>query len=430
MRNLRWLVLATAVAHAGALAPAVAQTLPPPTNLRIGSGALPPGVTLREPDGGANYFGRFTGSLPTSPSFFPLAVWFESVTSQADIDKDKGAGLNTYVVLTGNSNASLVASNGMHYFAHAGEWVQQLPFTRSGWELDDEVDMRFSASQGFARLSSILSTLPADNKPRYANYGKGVLSWLSDANAAQYINQYPDVTSADLYFWTDPHVCGETEGGWLYVNIGLFTDQNVRALTNAECRNAWNYGYVIDRLRQLDGMTGGTAPAQRKPMWAFVEVGNPWTEVVPPITPVQLRSAVWHSIIAGARGVIYFNHTFGGPCQTQHALRDSCYASIRAAVLSVNQQITQLAPVLNASFADGYVTASSGVRTMAKRGPDGAWYVFAGARQHASQTATFNVAAGSSVEVMFEGRTRPISSGQFTDTFADGQAVHVYRITN
>jgi hypothetical protein len=71
-------------------------------------------VTYRAPDGGADYFARFSGgTFPSSPSFFPLAVWFESVISQADIDLDKGAGLNTYVVLTGNSNTALVASNDM-----------------------------------------------------------------------------------------------------------------------------------------------------------------------------------------------------------------------------------------------------------------------------------------------------------------------------
>jgi hypothetical protein len=317
----------------------------------------------------------------------------------------------------------------MYFIAHAGDWVSQLPFARAGWELDDEVDMIYGAPSGFTHLSTILSSLPADNKPRYANYGKGVMAWLSDADASQFVDQYPDVTSADFYFWTDPDICVESQGGWFYLHLGLFTEQTLRALTTSECRNAWNYGYVIDRLRQLDAMAGGTAPTQRKSMWAFVEVGNPWTVSVPYITPAQLQAAIWHSIIAEARGIIYFNHSFAGACITQHALRESCYAAIRATVQTTNQQITQLAPVLNSSFADGYVTVSSGVRVMAKLGPDGAWYVFAGSRQPGSQTATFTIAAGSTVEVLYEGRTLPVTSGQFTDSFADGNAIHIYRIT-
>ena len=67
---------------------------------------------------------------------------------------------------------------------------------------------------------------------------------------------------------------------------------------------------------------------------------------------------------------------------------------------------------------------------MAKRGPDGAGrYVFAGSAQPGAQTATFNVAAGSTVEVMFEGRSLSASGGRFSDSFADGNAVHIYRIT-
>ena len=101
---------------------------------------------------------------------------------------------------------------------------------------------------------------------------------------------------------------------------------------------------------------------------------------------------------------------------------------MRAAVTSIDAQIRTLAPVLNAPFADGYVSPSAGVRAMAKRGPDGAWYVFAASTAGAT-TANFTVAAGSTVEVMFEGRSLPVTSGQFSDTFADGNTVHIYRIT-
>ena len=65
-------------------------------------------------------------------------------------------------------------------------------------------------------------------------------------------------------------------------------------------------------------------------MLAFVELGHPFTEEDwPSITPAQARAAVWSSIIHGAQGIIYFNHSFGGPCQTQHILRDPCYAGMR-----------------------------------------------------------------------------------------------------
>ena len=42
---------------------------------------------------------------------------------------------------------------------------------------------------------------------------------------------------------------------------------------------------------------------------------------------------------------------------------------------------------------------------------------------------TFNVAAGSKVEVLYENRTLAVTDGRFVDTFADGNAVHIYRVT-
>ena len=68
---------------------------------------------------------------------------------------------------------------------------------------------------------------------------------------------------------------------------------------------------------------------------------------------------------------------------------------------------------------------------MAKLGPDGAWYVFAGADTTGTPggDVTFSVAAGSAVDVLFENRSLTVRDGQFVDAFADGNAVHIYRVT-
>src|SRR6185295_17654588 len=97
------------------------------------------------------------------------------------------------------------------------------------------------------------------------------------------------------------------------------------------------------------------------------------------IQPAEIQAAVRHSIIAGARGIIYFNHSFGGPNQSQHCLREAVYAGVRAAVKSTNQLVMHLAPVLNAPFADGFVSAGPSARTMAKF-HDNKYYVFAGSK--------------------------------------------------
>jgi hypothetical protein len=385
-------------------APAPTTPAPPPTTPPVTT--LPTGVTLRDPDGG-----------PVSqPSRFPVGVWFESVTSQTDVDRDKAAGLNTYVGLTTNSDLARIRSNGLQSMLQQSEWLSRNPTTFDSWILADEIDMTEGPS-GVNSLARIAAALPQDGKRRYNNYGKGIGYWQTDAEAARFFNSgFQDTASADLYWFTDPNICSQWEGAKL-------VNGATRALTTAECRKASNYGLTVDRMRYLDGLDG-----KRQRMWNFVEVGHPFSEEwAPSITPAQVSAAVWQSVIAGAQGIVYFNHSFAGACPTQHALREPCYAAVRAEVSKTNALLQQLAPVLNGPFADGYVSASSGVRAMAKR-HDGAFYVFAGSTQPTGQTATLTVKSGTTATVVGEGRSVPIVDGKIVDTFADGNAVHIYSI--
>jgi hypothetical protein len=373
--------------------------------------------TLAPVDGGPGYYSRFSNALPGVSSFFPIAVWFESVTSQGDVDQDKDAGLNTYVVLTADSNLSLLRANGMKAFLQQNEWGSSTaPGSESaGWELSDEIDMQMSPEAGFAELRRIRNALPTDGRARWNNYGKGVMFWLTDADAARYVNEFQDIVSTDVYWFADNNVCGQNEGGALF-------NGSTRPLTDAECHRASNYGAQVSRVRGL------VSPAGSKPVWAFVELGHPFSED-PSITPVQVRAAVWHSLIAGARGITYFNHSFGGPCITQHILRDSCYAGVRAMVKSVNGQIRSLAPVLNAPFLSSGFTKSTTTKAMAKW-QGGHFYVFAGSAENGSSTGSFSIpcVGNATATVLGESRSIPVNGGSFSDSFADGNAVHIYRI--
>jgi hypothetical protein len=294
----------------------------------------------------------------------------------------------------------------------------------AGWELYDEIDMQEGPGAGYTTLNNILSTLPNDGRLRYNNYGKGVLFWETDSEAQQFVNNFQQATSSDAYWFTDPYFAGDGSESWPWVNGGEQTT------SMAKIRRAANYGYQIDRMRALDSMDGN-----RKPIWAFVEVGWPFSETAAQgaraILPAECRAAVWHSIIAGARGIIYFNHSFGGPNTTHHALRDPAYAAVRAAVKSTNQLVTQLAPVLNAPFADGFVSAGPSVRTMAKFHHN-KYYVFAGSKENRASkpTLSLSVVDNGTATVIGENRTIPISNGRFSDSFADGNAIHIYRIDN
>jgi hypothetical protein len=400
---------------------------PLPTGGQAGSGAaaggLPGRVTLREPDG------TYPNGLPNDPAFFPLGVWLETVIDPAQVRQDRSFGLNLYVGLAHDDVADLdaIEAGGMHLLVQTDEWAGDPRAGHpavDGWVVYDEADLMYRAgSDDWSEEPGWNTCVPAqddggrcgytvmryynDRVPpgalRYANYGLDVLYFESDAEAEVFINgDLQDVVSADDYAFTRPDVAP--------------TDR----------RGAF-YGRTVQRIRTLDGTDG-----VRQPVWSFVEVGHPFEDdAAPTITAAEARSAVWHSIIAGARGIVFFNHSFGGTCRTFSVLRAGCDPEMTPAVSELNAQITELAPVLNAPFADGYVGVDGPVEAMAKLGPDGAWYVFAGATTlgAAGGDASFSIAAGSEVEVLYEDRQLALHDGRFVDTFSDGNAVHVYRVT-
>jgi hypothetical protein len=415
-------------------------------------------MSLTPVDGGSNYYAKFSNGLPAGKSFFPIGVWFESVTSQREIELDKDAGLNTYLVLTANSDLELVRSNGMH--AIVGSDLGTHPSVK-GWFLADEVDMTHGPSAGYGEMQRVAQQTPYDGRMRYSGYGKGVLFWETDAEAARFVNDYQDVVQADAYFFTDNDVCDPSQAGG---------EPGINMANN--CHVAANYGWIIDRLESL------AYPSGSKPVWAVVEVGHPASEADwPSITPPETRAAVWQSIIAGARGIIYFNHSFGGPNPTQHALREPAYAAERAVVKATNTQITRLAPVLNSPTVASGWSQGPGTTAMVKwaggkaakekgckskkgkrkrckkskgkaksakakkrckskkgkkkkcRGASGNLYVFAGsAGSPVEGRFSLPCVGDGKAEVVGEGRAVPIRDGRFSDHFADGNAIHIYRI--
>lgn len=388
-------------------------------------------------EGGPAYYAKFpvmAESEWTKDSFFPIGVWYESVITQDDVDKDKEAGINTYVELTETSDMALIRNNGM--FA-----IPSKPLTGFGketvaWLITDEADMWAGPGDdgwtgnfpgegelcipddphkercGYTVMKKIKDKLPqGDGRPHYANYGKGVMMWQSDKDAARFVNSYTDIVSLDVYWYTSTYAC-EDAHNWLKI-------------PNKQCRLSANYGAAIDRERKLDAMDG-----KRQPIYAFVEVGWPAPEDTHNIQPDQVKGAVMNSLIHEARGIIYFNHSFGGPCQTQHALRDECGAKSRPAVIEVDRQIKQLAPVLNTQSLD--YDFGPGLDTMIKK-RDGAYYLFAMIKRGTDVGQhSFKLPAdlsASKIEVLFENREVPVSGGGFTDTFEAEYSYHIYKIT-
>lgn len=393
--------------------------------------ALPAGVSLQEVDGGKDFYGRFPVTLPGGQDFFPVGVWFESVLQTSDVKLDRAAGINTYVQLTENSDLSLIQANGLHAIPSSPS-----PFA-SGYLVSDEVDMwagggsnKWTGKEqgegvickpadsgcGFTVQEALTAKLPK-NALRYANYGKGVTFQLKNPQAAQFVNTYQDVVSADNYWFTDPYICSLVEGG------AVFADG--RDLSDDECRIAAHYGWTVDRVRSL------VEPARSKPVWAFVELGHPFSEPDSlSITAPQIRAAVWNSIIHGARGVVYFNHSFGGDCISQHILREDCGQQVRPTVTAVNRQIATLAPVLNSPSVNGLVTTDSSGVDLSIKVFRGNFYLLASANRGGIQNIKFTFACGNATtaSVLDEERSVKVSENVFTDTFQDSNAVHIYRL--
>ena len=99
-------------------------------------------------------------------------------------------------------------------------------------------------------------------------------------------------------------------------------------------------------------------------------------------------------------------------------------------VTSVDAQIKSIAPALNGPRLTSGFSASSNVRAVAKW--DGQnFYVIAGSAENGGPfQSTFSIpcVGNATATVLGENRTIPVSAGSFSDSFADGNAVHIYRI--
>ncbi|HEX7665876.1 MAG TPA: hypothetical protein VF407_15220, partial [Polyangiaceae bacterium] len=260
-------------------------------------------------------------------------------------------------------------------------------------------------------------------------------------------------------------------GGHLYDTKG--------DLTVDQIRRGFLYGDYVDAQRaELGTNADGSGTT---PIWGLVETGGAYTEdttAASYIQPAELNQAVWMSILHGARGIIYFDHSFAGPAQSDNNVFDTYYktasnfpntgnyanpsnVSMHAQVKATDALVAQLAPVIASPFALGYLTvtpkpvtcavpcASDGASVFSTTGIDTAtkWYtgggaltngayVFASPRASEKATnidATFTVADASATKAVLVGESaREITidpaTHTFKDTFATGLTVHIYRI--
>jgi hypothetical protein len=323
------------------------------------------------------------------PTFFPIAVWLQDPVNAA---KYKDIGINVYVGLWRGPTEKQLAELKKH-------------------------DMRVICSQlgkgkGYgpphlpAKIIADYHKLKkADpTRPVFLNLGQGVAwdNYIGRGVRRNHPEDYPeyikgcDIVSFDIYPAVHEHK--DIAGKLWYVADG------------------------VSRLRQWSG--------ERKPVWNCIEcthISNPNAKA----TPTQVKAEVWMSLVRGSRGLIYFVHQFRPQFIEAGLLAD---ADMVAAIKKINQQIHELAPVLNGPALEKAVQIESSVaavpvEAMVKR-HQGATYVFAVAMRDGQTTATFRVAGVTGMataHVLGENRDIAVSDGAFQDTFRPWE-VHLYRI--
>ncbi|NSW56939.1 MAG: hypothetical protein HPY44_13090 [Armatimonadetes bacterium] len=362
-------------------------------------------------------YAQWENGPPADPSYFPIAVWLQGPQNAA---RYKAAGINLYVALwkgpTEKQLADLEAA-GMQVICEQNEvGMAHLDSpTIVGWMHGDEPDNAQPVIDPATGKRTWGPCVPPERivedyrriaaadptRPVLLNLGQGVANdqWHGRGSGAK-LSDYEtyvkggDIISFDIY----PVASGGENGA----------------------DRLWLVPKGVDRLVTW---TGG-----QKIIWNCIECTN--ISGQGKASPDQVKAEVWMALIHGSTGLIYFVHQFQ-PTFCEWALLED--PEMLAAVTAINQQIRELAPVLNSPTVTDVVSVESAtpdvpVDAMVKQ-HEGATYVFAVGMRNAATTARFRVGdTGKVAQVIGESRTIEVVDGAFEDSFAP-YAVHLYRLT-
>ncbi len=363
-----------------------------------------------------NPYEKWAKGPPSDPGFFPLAVWLQA---PANAQRYRKAGFNTYVGLwRGPTEEQLatVEKAGLRLICHQNEvgLRHRDDSTIIGWMHGDEPDNAQSLGQGngygppipperiIADYQRIRIADPS--RPVLLNLGQGVAfdNYIGRGVRRNHSEDYQkylkgcDIASFDIY--PVNHDKSEVSGKLWFVAQGV---ERLVKWSGGE-QIVWNC-LECTRIGDVD----------RKP------------------SPHQVRCEAWMSLIHGSRGLIYFVHQFK-PAFREAALLDD--SEMLAAVTALNQQIAELAPVLNSPT----IRDVAGVRSensdvpiaMMLKKQKGATYLFAVGMRDGITTATFTlggIKGEKKIEVLGENRTMVANNSSFSDHFSPWD-VHLYRI--
>ena len=367
-------------------------------------------------------YAGWSRGIPTSPSFFPIAVWLQGPWHAAEMQK---LGINVFV---GNnagtdpiaaSDLATLADGGM--YAIVGQDSVGLANVDSGtivgWWMDpDEPDNAQPASSGGygppVQPSTLVTrsntyTATDSTRPIYLGLGQGVAYDNYEGRGSTPPPESQYVPASDI------------------IDFDIYPYNNCGGDTNAKvtCGEFWLNAFGVDRLH--------TWSNRGQAVWTDIETTVIGAGTTTGPTPQQTKSEVWLSIIHGANGIAYFVDTWQPSFREDGIFADSAMVS---AVTALDAQILALAPELNSASIPNLVTASAPdasppVDILVKAHGTSIYVVAAVSRTGAtSGSFTLKGVTGSgTAQVVGENRTVPITHGAFSDPFA-ANAVHIYRI--
>jgi hypothetical protein len=374
---------------------AAAATSPAPANPAAGAAPNPAPVAGAEGDALPPLKLRADSPLRDG-NFFPISVWAQQAQHAAQYHD---SGVNVFVSPSGWGEAASQKFKEMGMYAVMGYNARYKDDPQvMAWMHGDEPDN--GSPDATRSLRDFRAWRQGDpTRPIYVNLGQGVANErfgvLTPDNYRAYCKA-ADVISFDVYPVT---------------NIGAGKDGRNRLAITAK---------GVSRL--IDWTDG------EKPVWIILETTHINNRQEKP-TAAEVKTQVWMSLIAGAKGIGYFCHDFTLPANTSVGLMMD--KDMMKAVKGIDQQVLELAPALNApTVKEGVVSKSSmdsRVDVMVKK-VEGATYVFAVNMFNRPEKPTISAPGleGGKADVLGEARQVDVKGGQIVDAF-EPYAVHLYK---